>query len=488
MNEYLEEYARTGIRKGQISTLVYACMDRKILDSDDKNIAYVGISKEREFLLAINPTMIYKIAIRMQELNGVKDTNTTYDHSICNYFDSVFTFILMHEFFHIALNHIQRGQKMENCSHLAKNWAADFAVNSLLLSSDTSKGIKPAVEAPLILNSISNVLNLGLLIPGSYISDCNQIIKSSKALYDGEILEVNQVKSLQNFMYRLPERESFDYYLIKVLEYFKNNNIESDSNSSSTTDTYKNGKGVLSGMQDLPTEIIDNDGNKVELDDSDIDNAVKKIKNRLKKLIEGRSKSIGNTSGGITWLTDWLFKEIKIPWDQILCKTLSIKLSPSKFTRTFSAPSRRRTNGIVRKGVQRVHEKELFVILDTSGSMGKEDYAKFVGVLKNLVKKGYEGQIMQWDYSLQKDPEDIKTFLRRPDMQLNGAGGTSMIEAICYVAKNYPTYQTILVVTDGGTPMFNSKNKAPVESLIWLITTTLNNNYHRDIEDIIIEI
>lgn len=410
--EIIENLVAKGIRQGDWFSYLFCNLNRKITD-DDNVTAYVKLDiRKKQYYLVVNPDKIL-------ELSREAETN----------FEETLKAILSHELFHLMHNHVKRGFDIPFNPEML-NIAADCAVNSMLN-------------------------------------------------YDEQSL-LREVGGIFPEQFEFPQQLSLEQY-ISLLKH-----MPKDDNKNPQGKGQKEGKSggnamqndIIQGIKDLQEqqtngENIDEEGNEISVSTASQE-AADDFKKTIKKTFENNKEKINRStiSGTFEEILSWAVESQKLPWNELLRRNMMSNATKSRERyKTYSRLSRRPLNGLIRKGEKFKNGHTAMVILDTSGSMSYKDFEKFNGVLESMNKHNIDGYVVQWDYNtVQEKPVSVKAYLKQ-DYKILGRGGTSMVNGVNYVYEHFPELcEQIIVVTDGGTDFFCSKNKAPTD-IIWLITT-----------------
>jgi len=201
-------------------------------------------------------------------------------------------------------------------------------------------------------------------------------------------------------------------------------------------------------------------------------NHVKGVLDRLK----GNSFGIGSLPGKLVEYLEGFLKSyvVQVDWKRELRK-FATSSNSSYIKNTLRRPSKRYGTS---PGIKVKRRNKLLVVLDTSGSVPKEEIQKFFGELHQIWRSGAEVIITECDADVQsmyhykgKVPEDI-----------NGRGGTNFDPPIV-IANQQIKPDGIVYFTDGfaNPPIVRSRC-----SILWVITSTgiskadeKNNIWHR---------
>lgn len=433
--EDIERVIQQGIKNNDFYAYILSAIDRRV-DEKAKGIAYVSLNaKKASWMLVVNPLNFNK----MLEQAAEKVHKETLLYAI-----------LLHEFFHLARDHFERGKELKGFySMKTLNIAADLAINCTL---------------PYHLQDA--LRRAGGLFPDQFG-------------FDNEL-------SLEQYLENIMKKKDKD----GNIEYAQNGLEEEKKKASEQGREAEISKINIDGPQKFEDVSITIDeleelANAFDKGQHPVkaypNLATSKLKSDLKKMIENlkkfgldiensRDRNAGVGSGGFGWLIDWIFKEAKIPWKKLLKNSLLGNTRSREWYRSFRRTHPRSDSGILLKGKYPFKQEKVLVLLDTSGSMGQEDYQQFFGILNSLKKDGIEAFVSQWDYGkLHMEPTPLVSYMQHEYAQITGGGGTDMAAGVTYVHEHYPDFQRIIVVTDGGTPYFTEDNPSPVP-VIWLIT------------------
>ncbi len=459
--EDIERLIQDGIRRNDFFSYLLTTIDRKIDENADA-LAYAKINPEKpSWVLCINPRMFQEIV----QKTGVDPKVLLYT-------------LLLHEFFHIARDHIVRGQLLQRSYSLFQlNVAADLAVNSTLP-----------------INCENTVRKVGGVLPDQfgypnelsmeqYIELFFDSLKKDELFYVGgkeksSKRDLKGQKSQEN-IYGKPLSKCGSSLLpnpdvtvsVEELERLIREQKKKESESGSQPQPGGTSQDTTEG--DKPSFSMDNAASL----------ATEALKKDLQKAFENyerigipigdlarRARGIGTGSGGYEWLVDWIFPKVEISWKRLLKNTLMGNVRSREWYRTFRRNHPRADSGVLLKGKYPYKKEKVLVLLDTSGSMGSDDYEQFFGVLQSLKKDEISVFVAQWDYEkLHQAPLPMETYLKGKQASFRGGGGTDMTAGVLHVHKEYPDFRRVIVVTDGGTSYFTNEDPSPV-AVIWVLT------------------
>ena len=120
----------------------------------------------------------------------------------------------------------------------------------------------------------------------------------------------------------------------------------------------------------------------------------------------------------------------------------------------------------------------LLIAIDTSGSVGSEELARYLRIISTFFKYGIEEvDVLMFDTEVQGNPLTIKYSRKHLDsLLIKGRGGTNFQAPVDYV-KDHPGYDGLVIITDGyaSTPDVPPHLKA---KLLWVIDNEKSYNCH----------
>ncbi len=403
----LEIAIQNGIKSGCFFSYILSSIDRRI-DEKAEAVAYVSLRPQRaEWTLAVNPVLFA----------GILEAHPCVDR------ERALRAILIHEFLHIARDHFKRGFALQDKYSLEEcNIAADLAVNSSLETAD------------------KNLLKeIGCLLPDQP-------------------------------PFNLPDGLSMEQYLTGI----PRENLEGRVLDPKQADYEKTMKEMSDYFSDSPQRAGNYPATPKDLEVF----ATNKLKGRVRTLIKNLEEKPlpglrlpGNGEGKLNWMIDWAFPEVKISWKRLLKNSLTQSGPDNERARSYRRSHPRAGEGILLKGkIPAIKKEQILILLDTSGSMRKEDFELFMGVIKSLLSETRRFSIMQWDCACQSEPVPVEKYMRMQNPRFRGGGGTDMRKGVLEASKRYPQYTKIVALTDGDTPYFTKKDPSPVP-VIWALTS-----------------
>ena len=138
-------------------------------------------------------------------------------------------------------------------------------------------------------------------------------------------------------------------------------------------------------------------------------------------------------------------------WDKLLFDFIDSNLVEDKWNR----PNRKMSQFYPDSILPRTDEKEthdIFIAIDSSGSISYEALSLFVEVVRNTPKR-FKMKAISFD-------TDCYEYDFRSDEKPKGGGGTNFDIIEKYILKNFKKYPNVIVLTDGHGTSVNPKHKA----------------------------
>lgn len=161
-------------------------------------------------------------------------------------------------------------------------------------------------------------------------------------------------------------------------------------------------------------------------------------------------------------LEDMLYP--KLPWDKILAKFL-FSLAKNDFS--WRRPSRRfLSQGMIMPSMYSEGVGKIDFAIDTSGSVSKDDFNRFISEIGYVFKKFNPTEIgvMQFDHILQGNDKccTMQDFL---NLEFKGGGGTR-IEPVLEEFKDN-TAKALIILTDGY--LYHGAELDPRKPVVWCV-------------------
>jgi len=150
--------------------------------------------------------------------------------------------------------------------------------------------------------------------------------------------------------------------------------------------------------------------------------------------------------------------KVELPWDKLLENLLmGAIVNFKKLMPNWSKPNRRfieyyEEEGIFIPSLKQLQPPNGFIIVDSSGSISNDLYAKFIGVIRDVMIKAKPGEVTAVIFSvgivedgiIKLTPYNIPEKLRTR----RAAGGTAICEAIDYVSDHIKRGDFVVVLSD----------------------------------------
>jgi len=228
--------------------------------------------------------------------------------------------------------------------------------------------------------------------------------------------------------------------------------------------------------------VFDSNGNKVgefEIDKPGSHKKWKKgdnpdtmkevLKQAIQKAVNETQKSSqrGELPAGLEEYIEELLKPPVIPW-QVLLKRFVATTIKAGHKMSWKRPSRR--FGEEQKGRIPSRKLALTVAIDTSGSIGEDEFQKFIVEIQGI-QRSYKSDVtvLECDADVQKEYK-LKSW-SKVDTKFKGRGGTSFVPIFEYIKKERIKTDVLIYFTDmyGDFPRF-----PPRYPTLWVSTTDID--------------
>jgi|WetSurSiteA1Bulk_404760.scaffolds.fasta_scaffold00030_6 predicted metal-dependent peptidase len=295
-------------------------------------------------------------------------------------------------------------------------------------------------------------------------SDCsaNQQANLKEVVINGKLCSLQLPK-----MYNLPDGKVSEFYYLELLKKQKQNLEKYDKfmeEAKGLIDGHSKWAGNLKGVSDLSS-------------------LARKVDNYTTSVIREAAKTFqkerGNLPAYISELIAEALKPPRAPYYQII-RRLVRATRFSKFKRSHTKINRKRAylfaleeDGLPKlspfPGRTRDFTFKIVVLIDTSGSMGKDEILEALSGIKNIIENDRHCQtiVLEVDTVVNKEykPKRIKDI----DFKVKGRGGTTLGLGIDRARELNP--DVCLAFTDGFTENINAypRKKFP-KKMIWVVT------------------
>ena len=194
------------------------------------------------------------------------------------------------------------------------------------------------------------------------------------------------------------------------------------------------------------------------------------------------AKMKGNSPLGLERFVDKLLEQ-KINWRTLLHKYIT-NLLP--YTSTWNVPSKKSIGCGVYLPSTLKEELDVNIIVDCSGSVGKEELSEFVTEVVSVAKSfaNVNMRILSADTEVHTDLEvkngNIKKIL---ECEYRGGGGTDFVAPLNYVKDKYPNSRLVVYLTDGFGNVVNGGDY-PFK-IVWVLSKNSDDRCVKDSGEII---
>jgi predicted metal-dependent peptidase len=344
-------------------------------------------------------------------------------------------FVLAHETLHLALLHSARTPE----HGLIWNYAADAVVNNILTNmmhlgytTELNKRLREAYG--------SDPDEEGGIVTMRWV---HNLLDKAGIQVKYEDLEVMSVEEIYNLLLKLPRiitdetgRESGS----------SSGNTDSNNNTDgndgdSNEDKIKVPRDVgVSGSKD---EMLQEGDSEIYQHGNDRREMEKKWKEALAKDYV-MSKTAGTLPAGLERIIDDILKA-KVDWRSILRESVRVGLGRT-IVSTYKRPSRKHQDIA---GHQRYTLPHTWVLVDTSGSIGNQELAQFLGEIYDIAKQTTV-TVLPWDAEVYEPlVMKSKNDIHRIKTKIKGGGGTVIQPVLQYTLNNMKPRDMVVVLTDG---------------------------------------
>lgn len=211
---------------------------------------------------------------------------------------------------------------------------------------------------------------------------------------------------------------------------------------------------------------IDAPGNHNQWKNADSGDIAKEVvKQAVKEAKEVTERSQGHTPSGLEEYIAELLAPPVIPWQVLLRRLVATKIKAGHKS-SWKRPNRR--FGEEQKGTLANRRIAITIAIDTSGSIGNEDFYAFMAEIRGI-QKSHKADItvLECDAAVQKE------YVLKPNMALDtkfkGRGGTAFEPIFKYVKDEHIYTDLLIYFTD----MYGSFPPKPAYPTIWVSTTDI---------------
>lgn len=189
------------------------------------------------------------------------------------------------------------------------------------------------------------------------------------------------------------------------------------------------------------------------------------LSNHIKSIVKDTvDKMAGNIPGELKHIIDFItVKEEVYNWRKHFRRMLGNSIR-TYIDSTRYRPSKRFPDA---PGLKTKSKPEVMVAVDTSGSIGEQEFNDFFSEIYHLYKSGIAVTVVQFDTTVE-DVWQYKGELK--NIKRKGYGGTCCKDVIRYY-KEHRNFSSCIIFTDG----YLDTNVDPCQQLIWVISKNGKN-------------
>lgn len=425
-----------------------------LIEDRYKNMRFYGymlLTIQKEFVDYSPQVPIFTAGIGLIGLNYKLFINRKFWIDKINMSKSQRVGLLVHEVMHVIYNHPLMGENYPD--HNLHNEATDLFINSVLLNDFGEKSL-PGEANTQIFNSVHKPALEKLM---QDLSD--KIIDEETFKKEFEKIPIRPVLpddyndpdiSIRNCI-----NKGSDWIYQKLFKIKENNN---QSSGSFILDLCKNTDSKH------PSDHKDWDGLNKELTPEVKDFIKNQQEFILKQALEEFDKSQGNMPAYLRELLDKILNPPKPVFDYVsfIRNWVSIFGNFTQISRTRSKPT------LIIPDLYRLAmkpDKYIFVSIDTSGSMSKQDFKEVFTELCNIKRiTNCKIDVAEIDTTIHnvwelKDVHQMNEYLTQKG--ISGRGGTEFTPAVSYTNDN-PKYSGHIYLTDGWVSPPSVKSNIPI--------------------------
>jgi predicted metal-dependent peptidase len=258
--------------------------------------------------------------------------------------------------------------------------------------------------------------------------------------------------------WKLKEKQSAEYYYDEFMKHANKISVSKNPDGSYHVKiTDPKGKTIAE------FDVNDMDGSEwKDADTSELSKEV--IRQAVKEAKEQMERSQGTLPAGLEIAVNEILQPPKIAWNQLLRQYIAASIK-SGSKRSWKKPNRR--FGATQKGRLADHIIAITIGLDTSGSIGPEDYKIFFSELKSI-QECYKADInmIECDAAVQRHYK-LNRY-KRGNRNVKGGGGTDFCPVFDYIKEKRLRTDVLIFFTDmwGSFP----KGKHQLKT-IWVSTS-----------------
>ena len=298
----------------------------------------------------------------------------------------------------------------------------------LLINKEFWKGLSEEMQLNILIHEVSHLMFGHLTEAWAYLRREN-----AELLNYATDCECNSyIPGLQTDPYCYPARYGMENGKGTLFYYDKLRQMQNDQ-----------GKGPGSGQSSDFGQTIDDHSTWEEMTDAERQLVQQQIDRIAKQTAEQVQRNQGTIPGQFRDYIDELFKvkprifDWKSYFRRYLGSVLDVELRKSRKRENIRFPDA--------SGTRHKRKSQIFVVVDTSGSVSPKDLCDFFSEIHHIYKAGAVIDICEIDTKIQR----IYRYNGKWDLQAHGRGGTILSDAISHVNDHRRDYTSCVIFTDG---------------------------------------
>jgi predicted metal-dependent peptidase len=298
----------------------------------------------------------------------------------------------------------------------------------LLINKEFWKGLSEDMAVSILKHECSHLMFGHLTEAWAYLRKENMQLLNIAA--DNEVN--SYIPALQTDPYCYPARYGMENGKGTLFYYDKLRQMQNDQ-----------GKGPGSGQSSDFGQTIDDHSTWEEMTDAERQLVQQQIDRIAKQTAEQVQRNQGTIPGQFRDYIDELFKvkprifDWKSYFRRYLGSVLDVELRKSRKRENIRFPDA--------SGTRHKRKSQIFVVVDTSGSISPNDLCDFFSEIHHIYKAGAVIDICEIDTKIQR----IYRYDGKWDLQAHGRGGTILSDAITHVNDHRRDYTSCVIFTDG---------------------------------------
>ena len=298
----------------------------------------------------------------------------------------------------------------------------------LLINKEFWKGLSEEMQLNILIHEVSHLMFGHLTEAWAYLRREN-----AELLNYATDCECNSyIPGLQTDPYCYPARYGMENGKGTLFYYDKLRQMQNDQ-----------GKGPGSGQSSDFGQTLDDHSTWEEMTEAERQLVQQQIDRIAKQTAEQVQRNQGTIPGQFRDYIDELFKvkprifDWKSYFRRYLGSVLDVELRKSRKRENIRFPDA--------SGTRHKRKSQIFVVVDTSGSISPNDLCDFFSEIHHIYKAGAVIDICEIDTKIQR----IYRYNGKWDMTASGRGGTILSESIDYVNEHRRDYTSCVFFTDG---------------------------------------